>query len=125
MTPPPRRTPLLRSFGYAFSGVGELLRTQRNARIHVGITLAVLLAGWWLGITRSEWLVVVLLIGAVLCAEALNSAIETVVDLASPQLHPLAGRAKDLAAGGVLLLAIAAAVAGAIIFVPYLWALVF
>ena len=76
--------------------------------------------GFGLGITRGEWVVVCLCIGLVISAELFNTAIERLVDLVSPQRHPLAGQVKDIAAGAVLVCALAAIAVGLIIFVPYL-----
>jgi len=84
----------------------------------------VLAAGWFFGITRIEWCAVVAAIGLVVTAEGVNTAIEAVVDLASPEQHPLAGRAKDVAAGAVLLAAVTAAVIGLLVFGPRLLALI-
>jgi diacylglycerol kinase (ATP) len=112
------------SFGYAFAGLGYLFRTQRNAQIHAAITLVVLLAGAVLGIGQTEWLALVVMIALVLAAEGINTAIEAVVDLASPQRHPLAKIAKDVAAGTVLLCAIFAVIVGMIVFLPRIWVLI-
>lgn len=110
----------VRSFRYAFQGIGYLLREQPNARIHAAATLGVLLCGWWLGLSPWEWAVMLLCIGLVLAAEAINSAVEALVDLVSPDHHPLAGKAKDLAAGAVLICALIAALAWAVIHIPKL-----
>lgn len=112
-----------KSFGHAINGVGQLLRTQPNARLHLLATLVVIAAGVLFGISRVEWTAVVVAIGLVWTAEGVNTALEAVVDLASPQQHPLAQRAKDLAAGAVLLAAAAAAVIGGLVFGPRLIAL--
>ena len=109
-----------RSFRDAFGGVAVLLATQHNARIHAAATLAVLAAGLWLGCTRVEWAVLVLAIAMVWLAEGVNTALEALGDVASAEPHPLVGRAKDVAAGAVLLTSIGAAVAGLLIFVPRL-----
>ena len=101
---------LVRSFGYAFAGIARLVRQQRNAQIHVGLTLLILGISLAWGLSRLEWLVLVLTISLVLSMEAINTAVEAVVDLASPQFHPLAKLAKDVAAGGVLIAAIGAVV---------------
>jgi len=101
-----------------------MLRTQRNAQIHFVATLVVVAAGFIFGVGIGEWIALVLAITLVLALEALNTALEAVVDLASPQLHPLAKRAKDVAAGAVLIGAIGAAVVGCLIFIPRLLALV-
>lgn len=108
------------SFRHAFGGVRILLTTQHNARIHAGLTLAVLALGLLLGVSALEWAVLALAIGLVWCAEALNSALEWLCDVASPEYHPLVRRAKDVAAAGVLFAAVAAAAAGLLVFVPHL-----
>jgi len=113
---------LVHSFGYAFAGIAHMLRTQRNAQIHLAITLLVLAAGVFFRITIAEWLALVLAIALVLSLEALNTAVEAVVDLAAPRFEPLAKRAKDAAAGAVLVSAIGAALAGLLVFVPRLLA---
>ena len=110
------------SFGHALRGVKLLLAGQVNARLHLlAATLAVLL-GAWLGISRVEWALLSAVIGLVLCAEALNTGIEIVVDLVSPQWHRLARDAKDMAAAGVLLASLGALATGAWIFLPRLLA---
>ena len=81
--------------------------------------MAVIIAGIVLGITRTEWIMVVMCIGTVIAAELFNTAIEKLVDLVSPERHPVAGRVKDIAAGAVLVCAVAAAIIGLIIFIPY------
>ena len=121
--PSDSRGRLLRSFGHAFRGIGILLCTQANARIHATATVLVVAAGFWFRISRSEWSAIIAVIGLVWIAEGLNTALEAVVDLVSPEPHPLAGRAKDVAAGAVLCAAIAALVIGALIFGPRVWAL--
>jgi diacylglycerol kinase (ATP) len=100
--------------------VRYLLWTQRNARIHCAIGVAAVILGLLLRITRGEWLVLVLSIALVLATEGVNTAIEAVVDLVSPYHHPLAKIAKDVAAGTVLLVAIASVIIGLIIFLPYM-----
>ena len=122
--PPDSRGRLARSFGYALRGLGMMLTTQANARIHAGATLLAVAAGFWFRISRGEWCAVVAVIGLVWTAEGVNTALETVVDLVSLDPHPLAGRAKDVAAGAVLCAALAALVIGALIFGPRVWALI-
>ena len=100
-----------------------LLRTQPNARIHVVVAVIVVAGGCFFGITRGEWCAVVGAIGLVLTAEGINTAIEAAVDLASPDRHPLAERAKDVAAGAVLLASLAAAIIGLLVFGPRILAL--
>ncbi len=107
-----------KSFLYAFKGLLFLFSTQANARIHFLALSVVVAAGFFLNISISEWCLCSLCIGMVLAAEAMNTAIESIVDLVSPDYHPLAGRAKDVAAAAVLLTAISAAIVGGLIFVP-------
>ena len=115
----------IRSFKYAFQGVSYLLRSQPNARIHLAATVMVVLLGFWLAVDRTEWCLLTLCVGLVFGAEALNTSLEELTNLVSPDHHPLAGRAKDTAAAGVLFLAGAAAVTGGIIFIPKLYHLLF
>lgn len=112
---------VVRSFGYAFVGVGYLFRTQRNARIEVVCAAFACTLGFWLHISRIEWAVIVLMIAMGLALEGVNSAIEAVVDLASPEYHRLAKVAKDVAAGAVLLAAGASVFIALLIFGPRVW----
>lgn len=109
---------LVKSFRNALSGISYVLRTQRNARIHLAITITVLAFGLWLGLDLEGWVPLVLAAGLVWTMEFLNTALETAIDLASPQEHPLAKIAKDVSAGAVLLAAAAAAVVGSLILGP-------
>ena len=113
---------IVRSFYFACAGLLYLFRTQRNARIHVFIGACALSVAWWVGVSRAEWGVLVLTSGCVIILEGLNTAVEAAVDLASPDVHPLAKTAKDVAAGMVLVAAIAAVAVGLIILGPPLWA---
>lgn len=106
----------LDSFGYAFKGIKDLFLTQRNAQIHLTVSIFVIIAGFFFNISKTEWLICILLIGLILAAEALNTALEFLTDLVSPDYHELAGKTKDVAAAAVLLLAIAAAIIGVMIF---------
>jgi diacylglycerol kinase len=108
----------LRCFVDAAAGLRAVFVTQANAKVHAVITVVVVAAGFFFALSAGEWALVVLAIALVWTAEAMNTAIETVVDLASPEQHPLAGRAKDAAAGAVLAAAIGAAIVGALIFSP-------
>ena len=110
----------MRAFGFAFEGVSYLIRTQRNARIEVAIGVAVIAAGLWLGMTAIEWAVLVLAMTLVLALEALNTAIELAVTLASPERHPLAKGAKDVSAAMVLIAAVGSVVVGAVVLGPRL-----
>lgn len=113
-------TARIRSFGYAFKGIWLLFRDTQNARIHLFAMICVIVAGVLLQISLTEWCAVSLCIGGVLAAEAFNSAIESIADKVSPEKNELIGKAKDLGAGAVLLMAIAAATVGLIIFIPKL-----
>jgi len=110
----------LRSFGFAFRGLKVLLQSQQNARIHALATVLVVVAGAILRLSSVEWGLVALAIAGVWAAEAINTAIEALVDLTSPEHHPLAAKAKDVAAGAVLAAAIGSAVVGGFVFGPHL-----
>jgi diacylglycerol kinase len=110
------------SFACAFRGIASLLKSEVHARIHLLATVLVLFLGWWFSITAGEWLAVILSIGLVWVAEALNTAIEYVADLAHPDEHPEVKKLKDLAAAAVLFASIAAFIVGLIIFLPRLCA---
>jgi diacylglycerol kinase (ATP) len=115
---------VLRSFRFATAGIIDLVRTQPNARVHLGLGGVVLLLAFWLGISRVELAILILTIGTVLVAEAVNTAVEVTVDLSSPSMHPLARLAKDVAAGAVLLSALTAIAVGALILGPRILVLV-
>lgn len=105
------------SFKYAFKGIAALF-TQPNACIHACVMVLVLAAGLWLKIAPWEWCAVAICIGGVLSAEAFNTAIEALCDKVSPDYDPLIGKAKDVAAGAVLLFVFGAIAVGLIIFLP-------
>ena len=111
----------LRSFGYAFRGWWYVLRSQRNAWLHVIISVVVIGVSAWVRLKPLEWAIIVLTMAIVFAAEFLNTAIEAVVDLASPHKHPLAKVGKDVGAGAVLIAALAAVVVGALILGPPVW----
>ena len=111
---------LKHSFQYAFQGIIQSYKGEQNLKIHTFIAILVIVFGFFLKISYIEWLVCLILIGLVLMAEFINTAIEYVVDLASPSVQPLAKAAKDTAAAGVLMMAIISALIGLIIFVPKL-----
>ena len=120
--PTTSRHGIVKSFGFAFAGLSYLLRTQRNARIHVIVGAIACGLGAWLRIGRVEWAVLVFTIALVIILEGLNTAVEAAIDLASPEIHPLAKTSKDLAAGMVLVAAIASVAVGLLILGPPLWA---
>ena len=109
-----------RSFNAAFQGIKATYLKEQNIKIHTFIALLVVVFGFLLKISYAEWLVCLVLIGFVLMAEFFNTAIEYVVDLASPNIHPLAKAAKDTASAGVLMMAILSATIGCVIFAPKL-----
>lgn len=111
---------LIKSFGYALSGVAYTTKTQMNFQIHLVAILLVGAAGWFFHLAISEWLWIILAIGLVLVAELLNTAIEILVDLVSPGFNEQAGRVKDVAAGAVVIAAVIAVLIGALIFIPKL-----
>jgi diacylglycerol kinase (ATP) len=113
----------LRSLRCAFRGIAVMLRTQHNAWLHAIATCLVLTAGALLGLNTAEWCWIVLAVVAVWTAEALNTAFEFLTDVASPTFHPLAGQAKDVAAGAVLIASAGALVIGALVLVPRLTAI--
>lgn len=115
------RAGIARSFQFAFAGIGFLIRTQRNARIELVIGALACAAAAWLRIPREQWAIIIFTIALVLILEGVNTAIEAAIDLASPQIHPLAKVAKDLAAGMVLIAAIASVGVGLLILGPPLW----
>jgi diacylglycerol kinase (ATP) len=114
----------LNSFTCAGRGVVLLLGTQTNARIHLVATVGVIAAGIGFHIAPGEWCLLALAIGAVWAAEGANAALEDLADRVTGQPDSQIGRAKDIAAGAVLLAAVAAAAVGCIVFGPRVWALV-
>ena len=110
----------LKAFKYAFEGIAELWRKEPNTRIHMFFTIAVILMGFLLKVSAAEFALLVLTIGVVWGMETINSSVERVVDLVTLDKKPLAKAAKDLAAGAVLITAIASVVIGLIIFLPKL-----
>ena len=129
--PGPPRKPLkngwakfVAGFGYAFNGLWYALRTQVNMRVHLAIAVLTILLGILLHISTVEFAIIFVMIAIVFIAEMVNTVFELTIDLFSPEYHPLAKTAKDLAAGAVLLSAIFAIIVGLLIFGPRLWALI-
>lgn len=110
----------LNSFRHAVRGVAFALKTQHNARIHLAIAILVVLLGWWLRIGATDWRWLAVAITLVWTAEAMNTAFEHLCDVVSPELHASVQKAKDIAAGAVLICCAGAAVLGALVFLPYL-----
>ena len=121
MKPDHSRNGFFESFRHALEGIGAAAK-GRNFRVQFAAGVVAIAAGLLFQISTGEWIAVVFCIGLVLGGECANTALEAVVDLASPARHPLAKRAKDAAAGAVLLFSIAAAIVGAVIFLPRLLA---
>jgi diacylglycerol kinase (ATP) len=111
------------SFGHAFRGVGAALRSELHLQFHAVATVLVIGLGFYCRLSATEWALVALAVASVWAAELFNTAIETLTNLVSPGYHPLAGRAKDVAAGAVLLAALGALVVGTLVFGPKVWAL--
>ena len=109
------RSGLERSFGYALEGVAYILRTQRNARIEIAIAIAAVVLAAWVGLSATDWAVLVLTIVLVLILESINTSLELAVTLASPERRPEAKAAKDIAAAGVLMAAIASVIVGVLL----------
>jgi diacylglycerol kinase (ATP) len=115
----------LKAFGYAFSGWWYVIRTQRNAWIHMVVSVMVILMSFFLHISPGGWALIVLAIALVWIAEFLNTALEAVVDLASNhQQHELARLGKDVGAAAVLIAAIASIIIGLLVLGPPLWAVI-
>jgi len=110
----------LKSFEYAWRGIVYTVTTQPNFRRHIVVALIAVLAGWYYHLSLTEWCLVLLSIGTVWTAELVNTAIEHLTDIVSPDYNQLIGKVKDIAAGAVLFAAIAAAVVGLLIFVPHI-----
>lgn len=108
----------IKGFGYAFSGLAYAFKSQLNLKIHLLFATIVIAAGYYVNLSTAEWLWIVASIGLVLMAELLNTSLEVLVDLVSPEIHPKAKIIKDVAAAAVLITAITAAAIGLIIFIP-------
>jgi diacylglycerol kinase len=118
--PSSRARRIARSFGYAFEGLGTIVRTQPNFWVHVAAAVAAMVLGIELHLAPVELALIVLSIGLVLVVESVNTAIETLCDLVSPGHHPLVKRAKDISAASVLIAAASAVVLAALLFGPRL-----
>ncbi|WP_455683249.1 diacylglycerol kinase family protein [Thomasclavelia sp.] len=108
----------INSFKYAIEGIVTTFKLEMNMKIHIIIMTAVIITGVILKLSILEWKICIILFSLVIAAELFNTAIEAVVDMIMPEFHPKAKIAKDAAAGGVLVLAIGAAIVGLIIFIP-------
>ncbi|WP_186673473.1 diacylglycerol kinase family protein [Sporosarcina sp. BP05] len=108
----------IQSFVYAWNGICYGIGAERNAKVHVMAAIIVIITGFITGLSKSEWLIIIILICGMLALELMNSAVERVVDLLTTERHILAKQAKDLAAGAVLVYAIGSAIIGLMLFVP-------
>ncbi|MDX5348111.1 MAG: diacylglycerol kinase family protein [Hymenobacteraceae bacterium] len=109
----------LSSFGYALKGIVTAFKSEPHMKLHTLSAVIVVVLGFYFTITRTEWVLLILAMGMVISAEIMNTAVEKLTDLVTKEYHPLAGKAKDLAAGAVLVAAIAAAVIGLLVLGPY------
>ncbi len=109
---------IINSFKYAIEGFISSFKTERNMKIHVLAMIMVIIAGFILKLTKIEWCICIILIVIVISAELFNTAIETIVDMISPEKNEKAKLAKDISAAAVLVLAIGAVIVGALIFLP-------
>jgi diacylglycerol kinase (ATP) len=114
----------IRSIRCAFIGIWVMISSQHNAWVHAAATVIVIATGLFCRLTKAEWCWIILAIISVWTAEALNTAFEFLTDVAAPDFHPLAGKAKDVAAGAVLITAIGSVLIGLLIFGPYALALI-
>lgn len=117
------KSPLYKSFAYAIAGIIACVRQERNMRIHLTAAILVTAAGTLFRISAAEWIVCLILFGLVMSLELVNTALEAAVDLVTQEQKPLAKKAKDAAAGAVLVSAVMAAIIGLIIFLPKIFAI--
>ncbi len=116
-----RARSLADAFRFAFAGLWYVLRTQRNARVHALASVLVVALAWWLQLQPLEWALLILAMGLVWLTELLNTALEAIVDLVNPEIHPLAKAGKDVGAAAVLIASLAASVIGFLVLGPPLW----
>jgi diacylglycerol kinase (ATP) len=114
-----------KSFTHAWRGIKLFIRTTHNAWVQIVTTFVVVILGVYFGVSRFEWIALICAIGLVLVAEAFNTAIEIDMDLTSPEIHPLAGDTKDVAAGAVLIASIIAVIIGVLVFTPHVFSCYF
>ena len=109
---------LINSFKYAISGIITSFRTERNMKIHILVMILVIIAGIVFKLSLLDWIILVIMFGLVISAELFNTAIETTIDMITKEKNEKAKIAKDVAAGAVLVLAVASVIVGLIIFIP-------
>lgn len=110
-----------KSFTHAWRGIKLFIKTTHNAWFHIASGVIVVLCGFYIHLSQFEWVALIFAIGLVIVAEAFNTAIEIDMDLTSPEIHPLAGDTKDVAAGAVLIASVVASVIGIVVFAPHLF----
>lgn len=115
----------IRSFGYALNGLKTLVREEPNAKIHLFVTVFVVIAGVVFQVSVIEWIAIVFAVGFVIALEAINTSIENISDFISPEKHNWIKKIKDVSAAGVLVAAITAVIVGFIVFIPKIWDLFF
>jgi diacylglycerol kinase len=113
----------LKSFGFALKGIATAIDGHRNIKVQLGVALLVVIASWYFQISSVEWCIILLVITVVISLEMMNTALEHAVNLVTKEYHPLAGKAKDVAAGAVLIASIMSVIIGLIIFLKYFLAL--
>lgn len=118
-----KKNAIYKSFGYALEGIAVGIKQERNMKIHCGAAVLVILAGTFFRLSAAEWCLCFILFGLILALELVNTAVEAVVDLVTEEYKPLAKRAKDMAAGAVLIAAVMAVIVGCILFLPKIWTL--
>jgi diacylglycerol kinase (ATP) len=111
----------IKSFKHAFNGLNVVMWKEANLNIHFIISILVVVFGVIFSISKTEWMICILCFGLVISLEIINSSIENLVNLISPEYNVLAGKVKDIAAGAVLIAAICSAIVGLLIFIPYGW----
>lgn len=115
----------LKAFRYAWKGLVLFFKQENSAKIHATLAIGSLILCYLLKVNKTEWLIIILTIGLVLCVEILNTAIEEIVDYIQPDFHPIAGKIKDFAAAAVFFSAIISTIVGGIIFLPKIFYLLF
>lgn len=108
----------IKSFGYAIEGIGQFFRSQHNAWIHIFAAVIVIALGIILKVNANDWCWLILAIAIVIITEMLNTAIEYLTDIFSPEIHPVAKKVKDVSAGAVLIAALVSVIIGVIVFLP-------
>jgi len=115
----------IQKFEFALKGIKTAFSEEAHLRFHTIAAIIVILFGFYFDLSTIEWLIIVVCIGGVIAFELINSAIESLVDLKSPEQHPIAGKVKDISAGAVLIISIASAIAGSLIFWPHICSVLF